>query len=120
MRHRRKGRSLGRTAEHRRALLRNLATSVLAHERVKTTQAKAKEVRPVVERLITWGKRGDLHARRLAFRYVRDRGTLKKLFDVLAPRYAERKGGYTRILRLGRRASDGADEAVIELVDRGR
>jgi large subunit ribosomal protein L17 len=120
MRHRRKGRSLGRTAEHRKALLRNLATSVLAHERVRTTKAKAKEVRPVVERLITWGKRGDLHARRQAHRYVRDRKTLKKLFEELAPRYAERKGGYTRILRLGARRGDGADEAVIELVDRSR
>lgn len=100
--------------------MRNLATSVLAHERVKTTRAKAKEVRPLVERLITWGKRGDLHARRLAYRYVRDRGTLQKLFEVLGPRFAERNGGYTRILRLGPRAGDGADEAVIELVERSR
>lgn len=101
-------------------MLRNLATSVLDHERVRTTPAKAKEVRPLVERLITWGKRGDLHARRMAYRYVRDRRTLKKLFDVLGPRYAERNGGYTRILRLGSRRGDGADEAVLELVDRAQ
>lgn len=120
MRHRRKGRALSRTAEHRRALLRNLATSVIRHERVRTTAAKAKEVRPLVERLITWAKRGDLHGRRLAARYVRDRASLKKLFDDLGPRYAERNGGYTRIIKLGARSGDGAEEAVLELVDRRR
>jgi large subunit ribosomal protein L17 len=93
---------------------------VLVHERVRTTAAKAKEVRPLVERLITWGKRGNLHARRLAARYVQDRSTLRKLFDQLGPRYAERKGGYTRIIKVGVRRGDGADEAVIELGDRGR
>jgi large subunit ribosomal protein L17 len=85
---------------------------------VRTTTAKAKEVRPLVERLITWAKRGDLHARRMAARYVHDRAVLKKLFETLGPRYRERPGGYTRILRLGPRAGDGADRAVLELVDR--
>ncbi|MBI4513253.1 MAG: 50S ribosomal protein L17 [Gemmatimonadetes bacterium] len=118
MRHRKKGRALGRTAEHRKALLRNLATSVLEHEHARTTTAKAKEVRPLVERLITWAKRGDLHARRLAGRYVRDRAVLRKLFESLGPRYAGRNGGYTRIVKLGTRVGDGAEEAIIELVDR--
>lgn len=118
MRHGRKGRQLSRTASHREALLRNLATSLFRHERISTTTAKAKELRPYAERLITLAKRGDLHARRLAARKISDRAILVKLFDSIAPRFAERPGGYTRILKLGHRQGDGAEIAMIELVDR--
>ena len=118
MRHRKRGNPLSRTASHRRATLRNLATALLRHERIRTTHAKAKELRPYVERLITLGRRGDLHARRQAGRKISDRAVLQKLFDDVGPRFAQRPGGYTRILRLGFRKGDAADMALIELVDR--
>lgn len=116
MRHRKKGRQLSRTASHRKAVLRNLATSLFRHERVETTQAKAKELRPYAERLITLAKRGDVHARRLVGRKIADREILGKLFDDIGPRYASRPGGYTRILKTGSRRGDGAEMAFIELV----
>lgn len=116
MRHRKKGRNLSRSPSHRRALLRNMATSLFRHERITTTTAKAKELRPYAERLITLAKRGDLHARRLVARRIADREVLGKLFDDIGPRYVERPGGYTRILKLGNRRGDAADMALIELV----
>ncbi len=116
MRHRKKGRKLSRTASHRRATLRNMAASLFLHERIETTTAKAKELRPFAERLITLAKRGDLHARRLAAAKIGDREVVGKLFDELGPRYAERPGGYTRILKLGARKGDAADMSLIELV----
>jgi large subunit ribosomal protein L17 len=119
MRHRNKGYKLGRTAEHREALLRNLATSLFRHGRISTTTEKAKALRPYAERLITLAKRGDLHARRLAARDIMDREILSQLFESIGPRFAERPGGYTRILKLGHRQGDGAELALIELVDRG-
>ena len=97
--------------------MRNMATSLFEHERIETTTAKAKELRPLAERLITLGKRGDLHARRLAGRQIADRDVLGKLFDDIAPRFTERPGGYTRILKLGNRRGDAAEMALIELVD---
>ena len=117
MRHRNKGRTLSRTASHKKATMRNMATSLFRHERIETTTAKAKELRPFAERLITLGKRGDLHARRLAGRLIADRRILGKLFDDIGPRFAERPGGYTRILKLGTRRGDAAEMALIELVD---
>lgn len=119
MRHRKKGRQLGRTASHREALLRNLAVSLFLHGRINTTREKAKELRPFAERLITLAKRGDLHARRQAARKVKDPDVLFTLFDSIGPRFAERPGGYTRILKTGHRQGDGAEMALIELVDRG-
>ena len=117
MRHRKKGRGLSRSPSHRKALLRNLATSLFRHERITTTTAKAKELRPYAERLISLAKRGDLHARRLVARRIADREVLGKLFDDVGPRYNDRPGGYTRILKVGSRSGDGADMALIELVD---
>ncbi len=117
MRHRKKGRTLSRTASHKKATMRNMATSLFRHERIETTTAKAKELRPFAERLITLGKRGDLHARRLAGRLIADREVLGKLFDDIGPRFNERPGGYTRILKLGNRRGDAAEMALIELVD---
>ncbi|MFS8637992.1 MAG: 50S ribosomal protein L17 [Gemmatimonadota bacterium] len=117
MRHRRKGRHFSRTAEHRRAMLRNLATSLFRHGRIETTVAKAKELRSFAEPLITKAKRGDLHARRLVARTIQDREVLKKLFDEIGPRYADRPGGYTRVVHLGHRTGDAADMAIIELVE---
>ena len=117
MRHRHKGRTLSRTASHKKATMRNMATSLFRHERIETTTAKAKELRPFAGRLITLGKRGDLHARRLAGRLIADRQVLGKLFDDIGPRFAERPGGYTRILKLGNRRGDAAEMALIELVD---
>ncbi len=117
MRHRNKGRTLSRTASHKKATLRNMATSLFLHERIETTMAKAKELRPFAERLITLAKRGDLHARRLAGRLIADRQVLGKLFDDIGPRFTERPGGYTRILKLGNRRGDAAEMALIELVD---
>lgn len=117
MRHRRKGRQLSRTASHRKAMLSNMATSLFRHERIKTTTAKAKELRPFAEHLITLARRGDLHARRQAARTIHDKEALKKLFDSLGPRYADRNGGYVRILKLGRRQGDGAEIAVVQLVE---
>ena len=116
MRHRKKGRELSRTATHRQALLRNLVTSLFRHERVETTTAKAKELRPYAERLITLARRGDVHSRRLAGRKIQDREVLGKLFEDIAPRYEERPGGYTRILKVGHRKGDAAEMSLIELV----
>ncbi|HIC93538.1 MAG TPA: 50S ribosomal protein L17 [Anaerolineae bacterium] len=117
MRHRKAGRKLGRSSGHRKALYRNLITELFRHERIKTTEAKARAIRPLAEKLITLGKRGDLHARRLAAARLNDPLVVKKLFDELAPRYENRPGGYTRILKLGRRRGDGAEMAIIELVE---
>ncbi len=119
MRHRKKGRRLNRTAAHRKALLRNMATALFRHERIETTTVKAKELRPFAERIITLAKRGDLHARRLAARKIPDREILGKLFNDLGPRFAERPGGYTRVLKLGTRRGDAAEMALIELVEKG-
>jgi len=118
MRHHNSGRKLNRTASHRRALFRNMADALIKHEQIVTTLPKAKELRAVVDKLITLGKRGDLHARRLAAARLHDEAMVKKLFDVLGPRYAERNGGYTRVLKAGFRYGDSAPMAVIELVDR--
>jgi large subunit ribosomal protein L17 len=117
MRHLKKGRHLHRKSSHRKALLCNLAISILTNGRVQTTEAKAKEVRGLVDRIITWGKRGDLHARRLTARQVRSRTIVKKVFDELAPRYRERPGGYTRIMKMGFRHGDSAPVVIMELVD---
>ena len=117
MRHLNQGRKLGRTTAHRKALLRNLATALLEHERIITTEPKAKELRRVADKLVTLGKRGNLHARRRALQVVQSNAVVQKLFNEIAPRFAERQGGYTRILRLGYRPGDAAAMAVIELVD---
>lgn len=117
MRHRKKGRELSRTSSHKRAMLRNMATSLIQHERIRTTEAKAKELRPVVEKLITLGGVDDVHSRRRARRLIEDRAALHKLFDEIGPRFRERPGGYTRILKLGPRKGDGAELAIIELTD---
>ena len=117
MRHRVAGRKLGRTTEHRIALLRNLSTELFRHERIQTTLAKARELRPFAEKLVTLSKKETLHARRLVGRHIHDRAVVSKLFDTLAARYAERPGGYTRILKLGPRRGDNAEMALIELVD---
>lgn len=116
MRHRRKGRKLGRTASHRKAMLRNLVTEFLDKERIVTTISKAKEARPVAEKMITLGKRENLHARRRALSFIRRKSVVYKLFDDIAPRFSERNGGYTRILRLGFRQGDQAEMALLELV----
>jgi large subunit ribosomal protein L17 len=116
MRHRKAGFKLGRNTSHRRALLRNLATSVIMEERVETTLAKAKAVRPSIERIITLGKRGDVAARRLALSYLMTREAVDKLFDTIAPRMGERHGGYLRIVKGGFRRGDGGEIAYIELM----
>ena len=116
MRHRAKGRQLSRTSTHKRAMLNNMATSLFIHGRIITTEAKAKELRPFAEKLITLARRGDLHARRLVQRKIKDRETLGRLFSEIGPRFAARPGGYTRILKLGHRPGDGADVARIELL----
>ena len=116
MRHRVHGRKLGRPTPHRRALLRNLCTSLFEHERITTTVEKAKELRPVAEKLITLGKDGGLHSRRQAAAQLLNAAVVKKLFDIIANRFADRNGGYTRIVKLGYRQGDGADLAVIELL----
>ncbi len=118
MRHRHGGRKLNRTSSHRRAMFRNMATALLKHEQIRTTLPKAKALRGVVERMITLGKRGDLHARRQALGYLNDETVVRKLFDTLGPRYTERPGGYTRVLKAGFRYGDSAPMALIELVDR--
>ena len=117
MNHRKKGRHFNRTAEHRKMMMRNLATSLFLHGRVETTTAKAKELRQFAEPQITRAKRGDLHARRLVARYVTDDAAVAKLFSEIGPRYIERPGGYTRVRHLGHRPGDAADVAIIELVD---
>ena len=118
MRHRSAGRKLNRTSKHRQMLFRNLSQALIKHEQIVTTLPKAKDLRPVVEKLITLGKRGGLHARRQAFAQLRDDKMVTKLFDVPAQRYAERAGGYTRVLKAGFRYGDSAPMAVIEFVDR--
>ena len=118
MRHGRSGRRLNRTASHRKALFTNMAASLIEHEQITTTLPKAKELRPIVEKLVTLGKRGDLHARRQAISQMKDETQVAKLFSVLGPRYKERQGGYIRILKAGYRYGDNAAVAVIELVDR--
>lgn len=116
MRHRSKNRQLSRTSEHRRALLSNMASSLFKHGAIVTTVAKAKELRPVAEKLITLARRGDLHARRMVERRIRDKAVSSTLFKDIGPRFAARPGGYTRIIRLGHRAGDAADIARIELL----
>jgi large subunit ribosomal protein L17 len=118
MRHGNRGRKFSRTASHRKAMFANMAQALVKHEQIVTTLPKAKDLRPVVERLITLGKRGDLHARRLLIARTRDEGTAAKLIDVLGVRYKERQGGYIRIMKAGFRYGDNAPMAVIEFVDR--
>ncbi|AQT04209.1 MULTISPECIES: 50S ribosomal protein L17 [Acetobacter] len=118
MRHRMAGRKLGVTSSHRAAMFRNMAVALIKHEQITTTLPKAKELRPVVEKLITLGKRGDLHARRQAYAMLRDEVIVKKLFSAIAERYKGRTGGYSRVMRAGVRYGDAADMAVIELIDR--
>ncbi|MBX6425287.1 MAG: 50S ribosomal protein L17 [Variibacter sp.] len=118
MRHGKVHRKLNRTAEHRRAMFANMCAALIKHEQIITTLPKAKELRPIVEKLVTLGKRGDLHARRQAIAELRDVAMVKKLFDVLGPRYKDRNGGYTRVLKAGFRYGDSAPVAVIEFVDR--
>ncbi len=117
MRHQKAGRKLGRTSSHRRAMFRNMVTSLFEHGRIETTLAKAKELRRIAEKMITKGKRGDLHARRQALQVVRSKEVVKNLFEVISPVYRDRSGGYTRILQLDRRHGDGAPMCIIELVD---
>jgi len=118
MRHNVAGRKLGRTTEHRRALFRNQLCSIIAHERIITTLPKAKELRPIVEKMVTLGRQAEsVHARRLAGEWISDRDIIKRLFTEIAPRFAERPGGYTRIVKLGPRRGDGAELAILEFVD---
>ena len=117
MRHAKYGGKLSRTSAHRKAMLRNMVTSLLDHERVETTDAKAKEVRRLADRMITLGKRGDLHARRQALSVIRERDITAKVFDDLAERYRERPGGYTRVLKTRRRTGDAAPMSIVELVE---
>jgi len=117
MKHRVAGRKLGRSTEHRLALLRNMSTSLFSAERIRTTLGKAKELRPFAERLVTLAKRETLHARRQVLRHIHDRQVVGKLFDTLSARYAQRPGGYTRIIKLGPRRGDNAEMAIVELVD---
>jgi large subunit ribosomal protein L17 len=118
MRHGFRGRRFNRSSEHRKAMFANMSAALIKHEQIVTTLPKAKDLRPVVEKLITLGKRGDLNSRRLAMSQLRDAAMVKKLFEVLAPRYGERSGGYTRVLKAGFRYGDNAPMAVIEFVDR--
>jgi large subunit ribosomal protein L17 len=117
MQHNRAGRKLGRTTSHRRALFRNQLASLFTYERITTTLPKAKDLRPLAEKMITLGKRGGLHARRLALKNLPDPGAVRKLFDEIAPRFKDRVGGYTHILKLGRRPGDGAEMAILEFID---
>jgi large subunit ribosomal protein L17 len=118
MRHGLSGRKLGVTSSHRLAMFRNMAVALIKHEQITTTLPKAKELRPVAEKLVTLGKRGDLHAKRQAFNQLRDETIVTKLFSTIADRYKTRHGGYTRVLKAGMRRGDAADMAVIEFVDR--
>ena len=118
MRHQNAGRKLNRTASHRKAMFANMAASLILHEQIVTTLPKAKEIRPIVEKLVTLGKRGDLHARRQAISQIRDVAVVSKLFDAIATRYASRNGGYLRIMKAGYRHGDNAPLAVIEFVER--
>ncbi len=117
MRHMKRGKKLGRNASHRKALMRNMAVSLFRHERIETTEAKAKVLKSFAERIITLAKRGDLHARRLVAVDINDKQMVQKLFQDLGPRFAERNGGYTRVLKLGHRKGDAAPMALIELTD---
>src|SRR5438093_11769745 len=117
MRHHRAGRKLGRDSAHRKALYSNLAGSLIEHGRIRTTEAKAKSVKPIVEQMITLGRRGDIHARRQALAYLRSQEVVYKLFSDVAPRFADRPGGYTRIVKIGPRQGDAADMVYLELVD---
>ncbi|TDI57461.1 MAG: 50S ribosomal protein L17 [Alphaproteobacteria bacterium] len=118
MRHRKSGRKLNRTPSHRKAMFANMAAALINHEQIVTTLPKAKELRPFVEKLVTLAKRGDLHARRIAISRIRDKAMVKKLFETIGPRYEDRHGGYTRVVRAGFRYGDNAPVAVIEFVDR--
>ena len=118
MRHRQAGRKLNRTSSHRKSLFKNMAQALIKHEQIVTTLPKAKELKRVIEKLITLGKKSNLHARRLAFNQIRDKEMVSKLFGTLAPRYSDRSGGYSRVLKAGFRYGDSAPMAVIELVDR--
>jgi len=118
MRHGNSGRKLNRTSSHRKAMFANMAASLIEHEQIVTTLPKAKEIRPIVEKLVTLGKRGDLHARRQAISQIRDNDAVRKLFDSIATRYATRNGGYIRIMKAGFRTGDNAPMAVVEFVDR--
>jgi large subunit ribosomal protein L17 len=118
MRHGFRGRRFNRTSEHRKAMFANMSAALIKHEQIVTTLPKAKDLRPVVEKLVTLAKRGDLTSRRLAMSQLRDAAMVRKLFDVLGPRYGERSGGYTRVLKAGFRYGDNAPMAVIEFVDR--
>ena len=118
MKHRIKGKKLNRTSSHRKALFKNMAQAIIKHEQIMTTLPKAKTMKPIVDKLISLGKKGSLHARRQAFSKLRDESMVAKLFGTLAPRYADRNGGYTRVLKAGYRYGDAAAMAVIELVDR--
>jgi large subunit ribosomal protein L17 len=117
MRHNKAGRRLGRTTSHRTAMFRNMVTSFLSHEKITTTDAKAKELRSIAEKMITFGKKGDLNSMRLAAAYIRDKKVVTKLFSAIAPRYKDRNGGYTRIVKLGIRSGDNAPVSLIELVE---
>lgn len=117
MRHNKSGKRLGRNTPHRTAMLRNMVTSLFDHEKITTTDARAKELRKVVDRMITLGKRGDLHARRQVLSVIRDPKIVAKLFDQIGPRYKDRPGGYTRILKLGSRLGDNAPQSIIALVE---
>lgn len=119
MRHLKAGRKLNRTSAHRKALFRNLVTSLIEHEQVRTTEAKAKELRRVADKMITLGKRGSLHCRRMALAYIRSDAVVSKLFGEVAQRFKDRPGGYTRVVKLGHRHGDAARMSVIELTDRG-
>jgi large subunit ribosomal protein L17 len=116
MRHRKRGRQLGRDTDHRRALFRNMVTSLLEHEQIETTVAKAKELRAIADRMISLGKRGDLHSRRLASAYIQSKKVVAKLFSEIAPRFENRKGGYTRLIKTRFRPGDGASLSIVELV----
>ena len=118
MRHRMRGRSFSRTSSHRKAMFESLCHALIKHEQITTTLPKAKDLRPIVEKLVTLGKRGDLHARRQAIAQMKDLAMVKKLFDVIGPRYKDRDGGYTRVMKAGFRYGDSAPVAVIEFVDR--
>jgi large subunit ribosomal protein L17 len=119
MRHNKSGRRLGRKPDHRQHMMHNMVTSFFENEKITTTVTRAKELRKLVDRMITLGKRGDLHARRQALRVIRDQKVVAKLFEMIAPRYSERPGGYTRIIRLENRQGDNAPMAIIELVEEG-
>lgn len=117
MRHKKRGNHLGRTSSHKKALMRNMAAQIFEHKQIKTTEAKAKELRGYVDRLITYGKKGTVHHRRLAFKFLQNKEVVSSLFEEIAPVYETRNGGYTRIIKLGRRKGDGASVTIMQLVD---